>query len=251
MSARTLCKLLLACICVIASVPALAAGCADLAHLAIDTVTITATESRAASTLEQRFGPDLSLPPHCRVAAVLSPTDDSRIEMELWLPEDWNGKFLALGNGGWAGSISFSAMATGLQSGYAVASNDTGHKGGSAAFGMGHPEKVVDFAWRAMHEMAVHSKQMIDTYYGQPPRLSYYQGCSTGGRQGMMEAQRFPADFDAIIVGAPVYKMLALSASQLHNIKTLIENRDLALPEAKVQLLHDAVLAACDVNDGV
>ncbi|HLF09854.1 MAG TPA: tannase/feruloyl esterase family alpha/beta hydrolase [Gammaproteobacteria bacterium] len=251
MSARSICKLLLASACLAAPTPALAADCADLNRLAIDTVTTTATESREAGTFEQSFGPDLSLPAHCRVAAVLSPSEDSHIEMELWLPDEWNGKFLALGNGGWAGSISFSAMATGLQSGYAVASNDTGHKGGSAAFALGHPEKVVDFAWRAMHEMAVRSKQMIEAYYAQAPRLSYYEGCSTGGRQGMMAAQRFPEDFDAIIVGAPVYNVLALNATQFHRMKTLIENRASALPPEKVRLLHDAVLAACEANDGV
>jgi feruloyl esterase len=139
------------------SVPAFGASCGELGRLAIDTVTITAAKSRAAATIEQRFGAAVSLPPHCQIAAVLSPTGDSHIEMELWLPDDWNGKFLALGNGGWAGSISFSAMASGLQSGYAVASNDTGHKGGSASFAIGQAEKVVDFAWRAMHEMTLHS----------------------------------------------------------------------------------------------
>ena len=175
-----------------AAVTALGATCADLGLIAIDSVSISVTEQHEAGFLSQNRGADLSLPAHCRVAAVLSPSDDSHIEMELWLPDNWNGKFLALGNGGWAGSISFSAMALGLQSGYAVASNDTGHSGGSAAFAVSHPEKVVDFAWRAMHEMTVHSKTLIESYYERPPGLSYYQGCSTGGRQGMMSAQRFP-----------------------------------------------------------
>ena len=225
--------------------------CTDLQQLSIDTVSITAAEQRAAGALEQRFGPAVDYPAHCRVAAVLRPSADSHIEMELWLPDDWNGKFLALGNGGWAGSISYSAMAAGLQSGYAVASNDTGHKGGSAAFAVGHPEKVVDFAWRAMHEMTLHSKQLIEARYERAPRLSYYEGCSTGGRQGLMEAQRFPGDFDAIIAGAPVNNQLTLNATQLHTMKTLIERRSLALPPDKVRMVHDAVLAACDANDGV
>lgn len=251
MSALRIGRLLVAGFGTLASVSALAAGCNELTRLAIDTVTVTQAEGRSAGTFEQSFGPDLALPDHCRVAAVLSPSGDSHIEMELWLPDEWNGKFLALGNGGWAGTISFSAMAAGLRSGYAVASNDTGHKGGSGAFAVGHPEKVVDFAWRAMHEMAVRSKTIIEAYYAQPPRLSYYQGCSTGGRQGMIEAQRFPADFDAMVVGAPVNNMLALNATQFHVMKTLIENRDLALSPEKVQMLHSAVLAACEVNDGV
>ena len=134
---------------------------------------------------------------------------------------------------------------------YAVASNDTGHIGGSAAFAVGHPEKVVDFAWRAMHEMTMHSKTLIETFYERAPSYSYYQGCSTGGRQGLMSAQRFPEDFDAIIAGAPVYNQLALNAVQFHNMKTLIENRALALSPEKVQLLHDAIMASCETNDGV
>jgi feruloyl esterase len=236
---------------ILATIPVWAADCADMASAGLATVTVTRAERRKAAELEQNRGPTVSLPAHCRIAAVLAPSDDSHIEMELWLPDDWNGKFLALGNGGWAGSISFSAMASGLAAGYAVASNDTGHKGGSAAFAVGHPEKIVDFAWRAMHEMTVRSKQLIEAYYEQPPRLSYYQGCSTGGRQGMMEAQRFPADFDGVIAGAPVNNQLTLNATQFYSMKTLIEHRGLALPAEKVQRLHEAVLEACEASDGV
>jgi len=233
------------------SLPLMAATCADLGRAVITTVTITETESKTAGTLDQRFGPSLSLPAHCRVAAVLSPSDDSHIEMELWLPDDWNGKFLAVGNGGWAGSISYSAMARGLQAGYAVASNDTGHRGASAAFAVGHPEQVVDFGWRAMHEMTILSKTLVERFYDVAPRLSYYQGCSTGGRQGMTEAQRFPADFDGMIIGAPVYNMLALNATQFSNMKTLIEDRRQSFSQGEIKLLHNAVLAACEANDGV
>lgn len=246
-----LCRSLFCLTWMFTSIPIFAATCADLGRLNIDSVSINETANVANGTLEQRFGADLSLPAHCKVAAVLSPSDDSAISMELWLPEKWNGKFLALGNGGWAGSISFSAMAIGLQAGYAVASNDTGHTGSSASFAVGHPEKVVDFAWRAMHEMVVNSKTLIENYYQRPPQFSYYQGCSTGGRQGMMSAQRFPEDFDAIIAGAPVYNQLALNAVQFHNMKSLIENRSLALSPEKVQLLHNALMTSCEANDGV
>ena len=156
-----------------------------------------------------------------------------------------------MGNGGWAGTISFSAMATGLAAGYAVASNDTGHRGGNAAFAVGNRDKVVDFAWRAMHEMTLISKAIIETYYQRAPRLSYYQGCSTGGRQGMKEAQLYPADFDAIIAGAPVNNQLTLNATQLDSMVRFLEDPDLALRPEKVELLHNAVLAACEANDGV
>jgi feruloyl esterase len=111
------------------------------------------------------------LPEHCRVAVVLAPSADSHIEMEVWLPaERWNGKFQAVGNGGWAGSISYPAMAAALAEGYATASNDTGHKGGNALFAIDHPEKLIDFAYRAVHEMTVQSKSIIASYYGRAPR---------------------------------------------------------------------------------
>ncbi len=102
-----------------------------------------------------------------------------------------------------------------------------------------------------MHEMTVIAKAVIETYYQRAPRLSYFQGCSTGGRQGMMEAQMYPADFDAIVVGAPVNNMLTLAATQLDSMVRFLEDRDLALAPEKVQLVHDAVLATCEVNDGI
>ena len=106
-------------------------------------------------------------------------------------------------------------MAHALHRGYATASTDTGHKGEDTGFLIGHPEKVIDFAYRALHEMTVASKSLTATFYGRAPQLSYYQGCSTGGRQGLMAAQRYPEDFDGIIAGAPVYNMIHLNASVL------------------------------------
>jgi len=199
---------------------------------------------------QQQTGPQL--PAHCRVAAVLTPSSDSHIEMELWLPtEGWNGKFLAVGNGGWAGNIETGAMATGLSKGYATASNDTGHKGGSASFAVGHPEKLVDFGDRSMHEMAVRSKAIIQSFYSRSPQLSYYQGCSTGGRQGMMEAQRYPEDFDAIIAGAPVYNVIHLNIATVYPQVEMLKQPASILPPDKVTLLANAVVAACDEKDGV
>ncbi len=141
------------------------------------------------------------------------PSPDSDIKIEVWLPiADWNGKFLAVGNGGLAGTITYGWLASALQEGYAAASTDTGHADANASFALGHPEKVVDFAYRAVHEMAVKSKAIIAAFYGRAPRLSYFTGCSTGGRQGLMEAQRYPADFDGIIVGAPANRQTQTSA---------------------------------------
>lgn len=228
-------------------------SCDALKSISIPNTTITAAEYVPAGPQRNaRGGQSRQLPAHCRVAAVLQPSSDSHIEMELWMPaENWNGKFLAAGNGGWAGNIDTAAIATGLARGYATASTDTGHKGGSASFAVGHPEKLIDFGYRSMHEMAVRSKTIIQSFYSRGPQLSYYQGCSTGGRQGLMEAQRFPDDFDAIIVGAPVNNIVHLNIQSVaRQVETLREPSRI-LPPNKLTLFANAVVAACDGNDGV
>jgi len=231
------------------------APCAALKTLSLPHITITSVEFVSAGTSVPGAGRGdqaAALPAHCRVSATLTPTGDSHIEMELWLPtETWNGKFLAVGNGAWAGTIQTAALAAGVRRGYATASNDTGHKGGSASFAVGHPEKLIDFGSRAMHEMAVQSKAMMQALYRRPAQRSYYQGCSTGGRQGMMEAQRFPEDFDAIIAGAPVYNMVHLNVSQVALQVEMLKDTARLVPPAKVSLLAAAVMTACDQRDGV
>src|SRR5262245_60772030 len=227
--------------------------CEALKSLSIANTTITASEYVPAGPQRNaRGGQGVNLPAHCRVAAVLQPSSDSHIEMELWMPsENWNGKFLAVGNGGWAGNIETGAMATGLARGYAPASNDTGHKGGSGSFVVGHPEKLVDFGFRSMHEMAIRSKAIIQAFYSRGPQLSYYQGCSTGGRQGLMEAQRFPDDFDAIIAGAPVNNVVHLNIQSVARQVEMLREPSRILPPNKMTMFANAVVEACDANDGV
>ena len=192
------------------------------------------------------------LPTFCRVAATLSPSSDSDIKIEVWLPAaDWNGKFQAVGNGGWAGTISYGAMAWALQEGYATASTDTGHAGANASFAIGHSEKVIDFAYRAVHEMAVKSKAIIAAFYGHAPRFSYWTGCSTGGRQALMEAQRYPEDFDGIIAGAPANNQTQLCAWRIAVEARVLQSPASVVPRAKLTFLNRAVLAACDALDGV
>jgi feruloyl esterase len=200
--------------------------------------------------------PPLMLPAHCRVNAILRPSPDSEIEMEAWLPASeggggWNGKFQFVGGGGWAGTISFPAMANALLEGYATASTDTGHKGGNALFAINHPEKVVDFAYRAVHETTVETKALIAKYYERPARLSYWNGCSTGGRQGLMEAQKYPEDFDAIIAGAPANFQTHLHAWDLSVAVPALKDPVAAVPAAKLAMLNKAAIDACDANDGV
>lgn len=223
--------------------------------------TILAAESVAAGAYRagpppapQVKGPGtapLEVPAMCRVNAILKPSADSEIEVEMWLPREWNGKYQAVGNGGWAGTISYPAMATAIHEGYATSSTDTGHKGGDGSFAAGHPEKVIDYSYRAVHEMAVATKAVMQAFYGRAPKYSYWNGCSYGGRQGLEEAQRFPEDFDGIVAGAPANYHIHLHAFDMK--VAVINQKDAAhlVPAAKLAVLNKAVLAACDALDGV
>src|SRR6266699_5590053 len=172
----------------LSAVPAFASSCDSLAALALKDTTITMAQLVPAGQFSapgerQAAGrganPYKGLSDFCRVAATLKPTSDSDIKVEVWLPANgWNGKFQAVGNGGWAGVISYSAMAEAVRAGYAGASTDTGHVGGRGTFVLGHPEKLIDFSWRAEHEMTVTAKAVIQAFYSSAPRLSYWNGCS-------------------------------------------------------------------------
>lgn len=189
---------------------------------------------------------------HCRVAAVLKPSEDSEIGMEIWLPAaEWNGKFQMVGNAGWGGRLHYGLMRYALNAGYATAATDTGHKGDSAEFALGHPAKLVDFAHRAVHETAVVSKAFIAAFYGTPPQLSYFDGCSTGGRQGLMAAQRYPDDFDGIIAGAPAINLTRLSAWRLAVEANILRGAASTVPQEKLRLVTHASLNTCDALDGV
>jgi feruloyl esterase len=193
-----------------------------------------------------------TLPAFCRVAATLKPSSDSEIKIEVWMPAGgWNGKLQSVGNGAWAGSISYPAMATALAAGYAAASTDTGHTGNNPDFITDHPERVVDFAYRAVHELTWASKAIIAAYYGDGPQYSYWNGCSTGGRQAMAEAQRFPADYDGIIAGAPANYTTKLQGSQVWTWAMTHKNEAGYIPPAKYAAIHKAALDQCDALDGV
>lgn len=232
-------------------------SCESLSSLALPNTSITLAQTVAAGAFAppEPFSatPEYGqLPTFCRVVATLTSSSDSDIKIEVWLPiANWNGKLEGVGNGGWAGIISYGWLAAALQEGYASASTDTGHVGGNASFVIGHPEKLVDFAYRAVHEMAVKSKAIIAAFYGRAPRFSYFTGCSTGGRQGLMEAQRYPEDFDGIIAGAPANYQTHLSAWRIAVEAKILQSPASVVPPAKLALLNRAVLAACDAIDGV
>ena len=234
-----------------------AASCESMSSLALSNTSITLAQMVPAGGFTlPGTGPAVpqfsQLPAFCRVAATLTPSSNSDIRVEVWLPAvDWNGKFQAVGNGGWAGVISYGALASALQEGYATASTDTGHTGANASFAIGHPEKVIDFAYRAVHEMAVKSKAIIAAFYDRAPRFSYWTGCSTGGRQALMEAQRYPEDFDGIIAGAPANNQTQLCAWRIAVETKILQEPASVVPRAKLALVNRAVLAACDALDGV
>jgi feruloyl esterase len=243
--------------------PRVAASCESLVSLALPNVTVTLAQSVAAGAfVPSPAGPGdppaaaarafSGLPSFCRVAATLKPSSDSDIKIELWMPAaNWNGKFEAVGNGAFNGSISYPAMATALAHGYATSSTDTGHSGNAGSFALGHPEKLIDFGWRAVHEMTATSKSVIAAYYHAGPRLSYWNGCSAGGRQGLKEAQRFPADYDGIIAGAPGIDWTGRASQAVRGAQVLQKDEAARLTSAKQQALHAAVLEACDALDGV
>jgi feruloyl esterase len=205
-----------------AAAPAWAADCGDLAETPLAGAVTAAALAPAGDMTVQGFGGPQTVadvPEFCRVAATLTPTENSEIKIALWLPAAgaWNGKYLAVGNGGFAGSIGPSAMIAPLRAGYAVSATDTGHEGGaSGAFALDR-EVLIDFAHRAVHEMAEASKTLIGAYYGTAPTQAYFNGCSTGGRQAITAASRYPADFDGIVAGAA-----AVSGARLHAAQTWV-----------------------------
>jgi feruloyl esterase len=213
-----------------------ATPCGDLAQLTLRNVTIDSAQASPGS---------------CRVAATLRPTSDSEIRMELWLPAAWNSKLLAHGNGGWSGSINAKTLEAAAGRGYAAAMSDTGHQGGSGSFALGHPEKLIDFGYRSSHEMTIAAKAIAAAFYGRAPARSYWTGCSAGGRQAMMEAQRYPADFDGIVAGAPGLNWTGRALESVWVAQAVHRDEASYSPKEKYGLIHDAVLTACDSIDGV
>jgi len=235
--------------------------CDSLSKLSLPNVTVNSAQTIAAGGFTPPASPGpfqlspalfKSLPEFCRVTATLTPSSDSDIKIEVWLPSSgWNNDFQAIGNGGWNGTMGYGPLAEGVKRGFATAGTDTGHQGGSASFALGHPEKLTDFAYRAVHEMTVTSKAIIKNFYGSAPRYSYWNGCSTGGRQGLKEAQKFPADFDGIVAGAPANYQTHLHVWSVWVAQQMNKSPDSFLPPDKLAVLHKAVVAACDAQDGV
>ena len=246
--------------------PVAAASCESVASLALPDGKITSATLVAAGAFTPPMGGGplmggpgglavfKAAPAFCRVTATLTPTPDSDIKIEVWMPaENWNGKLVGIGNGVWAGSISYSALAEPLARGYATVATDTGHVGSGmdGKFAVGHREKLVDFGYRAVHEMTVKAKAIIAGYYGRKEQRSLWVSCSTGGRQGLMEAYRYPEDYNGISSMAPANPMAGLMIGSLWTGYAAIKDDAHRLTMAKMSAVHKAFINQCDEKDGL
>ncbi len=234
---------------------AVAEDCHSLSGLMLPDAIISTAESVSAGSFNPPYGNRVEkIPAFCRVAGVIKPTSDSDIHFEVWMPaSDWNGKYLGVGNGGFAGEIDFQAMGRNLARGYATAATDTGHQADSvdATWAYKHPEKVIDFGYRGLHETTEKAKAVIRAFYGRGPQHSYFDSCSDGGREALMEAQRFPEDFDGILAGAPANYWTHMLAAGINVTKTLYGNPAGYISTTRIPAIAAATLAACDAGDGV
>jgi feruloyl esterase len=240
-----------------------ASACERAARLALGDATIAETVVVPAGAFAGPPAPfsgqDLttlykSLPAFCRVSATATPTSDSDIKIQVWLPvAGWNGRLLGVGNGGFAGLIDYRNLAAALGKGYAAAATDAGHTGSpiDATWAPGHPEKVADFGHRGIHEMTRVAKETVRAFYGEHARRSYFHGCSDGGREALMEAQRYPDDYDGILAGAPAHNWTALLATAVWDTRALTLDPASFIPPEKIPAIAAAVNAACDGLDGV
>jgi feruloyl esterase len=229
--------------------------CEALAGLKLADTTISSSKAVAAGPFTPpggrgggRGGADV--PAFCQVHGVLAPTPHSSIHFEVWMPAaNWNGKLQVVGNGGLAGTISYPALAAALREGFAAASTDTGHTSTESPSWLEDRERLIDYSYRGLHMTTVNAKAIVQAYYSEQAKRAYYTGCSTGGKQGLMEAQRYPEDFDGILAGDAANFWTHQMASEVWN-GVVTSTPETNLSKEKLQLLQDATLQACDALDG-
>lgn len=194
--------------------------------------------------------PSKGLPAFCRVTVKMTPSPDSNVNVEMWMPrQNWNGRFLGTGNGGGGGSIAYiTGIAEGLKRGFAVANTDLGTAPDPNQV-IVHPERWRDFGYRANHEMTVAGKTLVAAYYGSAPRTSYFSGCSTGGQQALSIAQRYPDDYNGIVAGAPANNRTHLHTMFLSSLQAL-NAPGAKLSQGKLNMITSKVVAACVGKDG-
>lgn len=234
--------------------------CESLLSLVLPNASITGATVVPAGGFTQPGGRGGNGPrndePFCRVSATLKPTSDSDIKIEVWMPQSgWNQKFHAAGgasggNSAVGGSINYGPMLTALERGYATAGTDLGHDGATFSYAPGHPEKVTDFGYRATHEMTVAAKALMSGFYGSGPRYSYWNACAAGGRQGWHEVQRYPGDYDGLIVIDPANSWTRLQTWSMYVWQVAHATPESYIPPAKYPVIHQAAINRCDASDG-
>jgi tannase/feruloyl esterase len=262
----------------ITGTPAKATPCTNLQSLQLQHTTVTsATDNTTSVFVVPGSAPITGLPPFCRVTATLTPSSDSTIKIEVWLPETaWNGRFLGTGGGGFQGVITYSELANGIKAGFAATNSDlgtgssgcnplycgsNGNMGNPLAteFGdpaapstglFGHPERIKDFGYRAIHLMTLRGKEIASAFYQQNPQKAYFAGCSTGGQNALMEAQRFPNDYDGILAGAAAFNRTHLHMAGLSSWQNTHASPGRFIQPGQMTLINQAVLAQCVGRDG-
>jgi feruloyl esterase len=231
-------------LCALPGRVAVAAECAGLAGRMVGSAKVLEAAPMPAD-------PASGLPAYCEITAVIEPVAGSRIGLVARLPDGWNGKLLGLGGGGWAGNLTLARAVAGLRLRYATVQTDSGHAGTDLAdiSWQSNREALTDFAWRAVHLSALAARRLVAVHYGGEARRAYFLGCSTGGRQALIEAQRFPSDYDGVVSGAPVYSFLTQTTMMFHGQAFTAPGA--ALTNAKLEWLNSTMLAACDADDGI
>jgi len=230
-----------------------ATSCADLAGLKIPNVSIASADTVTGSLTLPGLAQPVTVPSLCRVAAIAAPSADSKIGVEIWIPiNNWNCKLLGTANGGFSGAVPYAAMVSAVTRGYAAVGTDTGHIGDQTDFGDGHPEKIVDWAYRSVHVMTTLAKLVIRDHRGKFPDRAYFEGCSTGGQQGLSEAQRFPEDYDGIVAGDPGHNRVRLILGFLWSWMAVHPDGGASiLTPASLSLVTRSAVQACDALDGL
>ncbi|KJC56469.1 hypothetical protein UP10_34320 [Bradyrhizobium sp. LTSPM299] len=262
----------------IGSSPAAATPCTNLQSLQLQYATInSAVDNTTGTFVVPGSSPITGLPPFCRVTATLTPSSDSSIKIEVWLPEGaWNGRFLGTGGGGFQGQITYTELAAGIKAGFAATNSDlgtgssgcnplfcgsSGNMGNALAidFGdpttpstglFGHPERIKDFGFRAIHLMTVHGKEIANAFYQKRAQRAYFAGCSTGGQNALMEAQRFPNDYDGILAGAAAFNRTHLHMAGLAGWQNTHASPGRFIQAGQMTLINQAVIKQCVGQDG-
>jgi Tannase and feruloyl esterase len=233
-------------------------ACSKLKSLQLEHTQIVAAEfhpeGHRLSLVTAPLGlPWFEVPASCRVKLVIAPTPDSHIESEVWMPATaWNGRLWSTGNGGLAGAVDKLSMTLALSRGYATSGTDTGHSASDqdGRWALEHPEKFIDFGYRAIHETAVQAKALMRGLYGKPPAFSYFASGSNGGREALIEAQRYPEDYEGIQAGAPAFNGTNNVVSGTWLEQSLL-NPESWIPKAKLKMIAAAAMSACDELDAL